>query len=186
MSRITDWEIARTSGQCSHCQNQLAEQQEYMAVLYDHEGQFVRVDTCLECWTDQMADECFSYWKTRIPKRQEKKRTFVDDDVLINLFLRLADEEEPERINFRFVLALILMRKRKLKYENSRKADDREYWQMRLTGSQDMHDVLNPRLDDEKIVQVQQQLGAILHDNPDDWADNDSADTTGNDTGHNE
>ncbi len=87
----------------------------------------------------------------------------VDNDVIINLFLRLEGAEQEIKLNFRFVLALILMRKRILKYHGTAIEDGAEYWSMRLVKEQDIHKVLNPRMDEERITRVSQELGAILH-----------------------
>ena len=46
-----------------------------------------------------------------MPKGEQKKKIFVDDQVLCEIFERLADTTEPPKLNFRFVLGLILMRK---------------------------------------------------------------------------
>jgi hypothetical protein len=87
----------------------------------------------------------------------------VDDELLVNFFLRLADEREPTRIHFRFVLALILMRKRLLKYEETDRNDSREVWCMRLVRDKSLHRVENPQLNEEQIERVSRELGVILH-----------------------
>ena len=82
--------------------------------------------------------------------------------MLINLFERLAEEKEELKVNFRFVLALILMRKRKLKYEDSRRDGAREIWSMRFIRETETHDVINPQLTEEQIQEVSQELSTIL------------------------
>ena len=52
--------------------------------------------------------------------QQTKKKLFVDDQVLCELFERLASATEAAKLNFRFVLGLILMRKRMIVYESTR------------------------------------------------------------------
>ena len=96
----------------------------------------------------------FSFWKTKIPEPSQKKKLFVDDSVLINLFERLAEEKEELKVNFRFVLSLILMRKRRLKYEDSRRDGTREIWSMRFVRETETHDVFNPQLTEEQIQEV--------------------------------
>jgi len=66
-------------------------------------------------------------------------------------------------LQFRFVLALILMRKRKLRYDSSSDVGGREIWTMTLLKDQTTHEVLNPHLTDDQIEGVSQQLTAILH-----------------------
>jgi hypothetical protein len=97
---------------------------------------FVRIDFCENCWnqgrrpeqlspaTLSLVDEgqtaalsMFSFWKTTMPLPQQKKKLLVDDSVLMDVFQRMEGKNEPQEVRFRFVLALILMRKRLLKYE---------------------------------------------------------------------
>jgi hypothetical protein len=69
-----------------------------------------------------------------------------------------------------FVLALILMRKRLLRYEGSKIEDDMELWRMVLATDRSEHRVANPRLTDEQIEGVSSQLSAILHGDMGEWA----------------
>ena len=87
---------------------------------------------------------------------------FVDDQMLMAFFERLEKETEQEKIDFRFVLALILMRKRLLKYDSSRTETDQEIWQLRITGDKQTVEVINPHLDEEKIEQLSGQISEIL------------------------
>ena len=60
------------------------------------------------------------------------------------------------------MLALILMRKRRLKYESSEKQDDVETWRLRIAGGKQIVEVINPHLTEEEIEQLSSQLGQIL------------------------
>ena len=75
---------------------------------------------------------------------------------------RLENETEDEKVNFRFVLTLILMRKRKLKYDSSKTEDGREIWTLRVTGENRMVEVINPNLTEDKITELSSQMGQIL------------------------
>jgi hypothetical protein len=100
-----------------------------------------------------------------MPLVEQKKKLFVDDEVLCQLFERLAETTEPAKLNFRFVLGLILMRKRLIIYENSHTDDaGRETWQVRFKGKDQMLDLLNPKLDESQIQDVSTQLGEILNE----------------------
>ena len=61
-----------------------------------------------------------------------------------------------------FVLALLLMRKRLLRFEQALRRDEQEYWQMRLMSDKSVHQVLNPRLDNEQVNRLSAQLMALL------------------------
>ncbi|MBN1844288.1 MAG: hypothetical protein JW810_01310 [Sedimentisphaerales bacterium] len=158
---IEQWEVQRSEGLCAGTGRKLEPGEEYYAALIDKKTHFERRDYCRQYWQDQKP-EVYSFWMTRMPLPTQKKKLFVDDQVLINLFERLAEETDGLKLNFRFVLALILMRKKLLKYEDSRRQGAREIWTMRFVKETQQHEVINPNLDEEKIQEVSQELGAIL------------------------
>jgi len=171
---MDQYQIGSSTGVCAATGRDLAEGEDYYAVLFEDGDSFRRADYALDAWQGP-PQGAYCHFRTRIPVRQEKKkRVFVDDDVLVGFFLRLADETEPARLQFRFVLALILMRKRILRYEATHREDEAEYWEMRFAGrhgvsagdARGLHRVLNPHLSDEQIAGVADQLGAILHGEP--------------------
>ena len=102
----------------------------------------------------------------------------------MNLLRRLADADQPQRIAFRFVLMLILMRKKLLRYDRTehRPIDDgtdasqpptAEWWIVTPKAdlskgplgkwSDETIEVLDPGLDDDQIKQVTDQLGEVLN-----------------------
>jgi hypothetical protein len=60
------------------------------------------------------------------------------------------------------VLALVLMRKRRLKYDSTEIKDGKEIWRLRITGEKEFVEVINPKLDEEQISQLTSQIGEIL------------------------
>lgn len=139
-----------------------------MAVLRETPQGFERADFCLPCWDafDQAGagNTIVGFWKTIMPHHEAKKKIFVDDEVLSNLFERLADSTEPAKLNFRFVLGLVLMRKRLLLYEGTRSAPDpaREFWIVRFKGRDQPMELLDPQLTEGDLQNISQQLGQIL------------------------
>ncbi len=96
----------------------------------------------------------------------------MDDHVLIDLFTRLGGQDDLAGLRFRFVLALLLMRKRILRYEGSEtlsqerraalnlSSDQAELWQMMLKG--EAVEVINPVLTSDQISEVSEQISTIL------------------------
>jgi hypothetical protein len=139
---------------------------------------FIRIDFCEACWAQGKRPTeatMFSFWKTIVPEPQQKKKLLVDDSVLMDVFGRMEGRGEPQEIRFRFVLALILMRKRLLKYEGMDSAPavapgeatpgatlPPETWRMLPRGAEKPVLVINPHLNADQITEVSQQLSAIL------------------------
>jgi len=96
-------------------------------------------------------------------QQTSKRPTFVDDQMLEAFFDRLASETDPDKVAFRFVLALILVRRRRLRYEGSIAVDGRHIWRLRWAGQKDLVDVIDPQLDQEQIEQITRQLSQVLN-----------------------
>ncbi len=159
-----DYNISKVTGRCAACERELAPGEGYVATVIEQGEELQRHDYCPECWDAWGGDSTpLGQWRARVPEPNEKKKLFVDDDVLINFFERLAGAEDPAKVNFRFVLALILMRKKRLIYDRSRTdPHGREVWQMHLRGSDETCEVVDPNLDEEKIAEVGDQLHQIM------------------------
>jgi hypothetical protein len=159
---MDEWEIDKPLGRCYGTGRQIETGEEYYGALVESEEGLKRQDFCADYWNEHKPS-VFCYWKTRLQHPDEKKKIFVDDEMLLAFFERLAGEREQEKINFRFVLALVLMRKRRLKYDSSRIEDGKEIWRLRITGSdKEFVEVINPHLDEGQIEQLSSQIGQIL------------------------
>lgn len=158
---MADFEISRPAGTCSVSGRGLGEGEAFHTVLVETVSGFERRDVAEECWTGP-PENAVCHFKTRVPKKAERRRVFVDDEVLVDFFLRLGRSDEPLKQRFRFVLALMLMRKRILKYEQTVRAEDAEVWRMRLTKDKSVHDVRNPELNEVQIQELTAELSNIL------------------------
>ena len=156
------YEVERSTARCVVSGRKLVEGEEFYTVLFEEGESFRRADYSLDAW-DGPPEGSFCHFKTRTATKQPRKRLLADNDLLVAFFLRLATETEEVRIQFRFVLALLLMQKRTLRYDGQSKADGVEVWQMTLMKDRSEHQVLNPRLTEDQIEGVSRQLTAILH-----------------------
>ena len=158
---MDEWEINKPLGQCCGSGKKIEYGEEYFGALIETEEGLQRRDFCSDYWESQKPD-AFCYWKSRLPYPGQKKQLFIDDQMLMAFFERLEKETEQEKINFRFVLGLILMRKRILKYDATRIEDGKEIWRLRIVGDKQTVEVIDPQLDEEQIEQLSSQIGEIL------------------------
>ncbi len=167
-----EYNITRTAGLCVACEQTLEPGQEFVATVRETQGeddetQLVRQDYCLNCWEpareQTTADKSvLGIWHAHASAPKEKKKTFVDDELLVSFFDRLQDADEPAKVQFRFVLALILMRKRRLAYDGLKPGDGNRPWLMHFRGSGRKCTVVDPQMDEDKVAEVSQQLGDVL------------------------
>ncbi len=156
-----EWEVDKPLGQCYGTGRKIDYGEEYFGALVETDEGLQRRDFCADYWEGEKPN-VFCYWKSRLPHPDQKKQIFVDDEMLMAFFERLENETEQEKVNFRFVLALILMRKRQLKYNATRVENGKEIWRLRIVGEKEIVEVINPHLDEEQIEQLSSQIGQIL------------------------
>jgi hypothetical protein len=208
-----DWDFGKPSAACCRCGRPLGPGEQLVSALTeggpggpDH----VRQDFCPACWeAGPRPDPVVAQWRTTVPRRETVRKARVADDVLLGLFEGIDGTEDPAQIRFRFVLALMLMRRRVLHYEGSQVVDGREWWTLRRAspgrkakasdaeadGNADAPSetppteppaessdgpaasgsagnagpvmrVLNPRLTEEEIAAVSEQVGRTLESQP--------------------
>lgn len=159
---MADWDIHRPSGECSATGEKIDTGQDYIGALVETEAGLERRDFCTAHW-EQEKPAVYCFWRSRLPDPDQKKPIFVNDEMLMAFFDRLADESDPERVNFRFVLSLILMRKRRLKYDATVIEDDQETWRLKVTGEKRYVNVRNPKLSEDEIEHLSGQIGEVLN-----------------------
>jgi len=157
------YSVARAQGKCHVSGKTINPGEKFMAAVRETQMGLERVDVAPECWEAFEKKDLLGYWQATMPESTAKKQVFIDDTVLCELFERLAQATEPAKLNFRFVLGLILMRKRMLIYETTRIENEKEIWTVRLKGKDEKLDLLNPKLDEQQVAEVSTQLGEILN-----------------------
>jgi len=158
--------VSRPTGVCAATGNPLAPSTLAVAALCEREEDegFVRFDYSVEAWeSGSRPERLYSNWRYIVAEAGKKPDIQIDDTVLVDLFERLADDERPQRIAFRYILALVLLRKRKLRLVGREEFEGGEFWLLRFKGTdRDPVKVKNPGIAEEEIQNLSEQLGEIL------------------------
>jgi len=169
-----EWSINRGSHVCYLCEKTFPEEEVYLSALYDENNEFLRKDFCDECWDKRDSENCFSHWKTKISKKPEKVERYAKIDVFYDLFNKLENEKDLSRVNFRYVLSLYLMRKKVLKLKSSHKSNENEYLVLYNVREDNDTEVLNPKLNEEEVLAVTDEIGKLVNYTPQVSPDNTS------------
>ena len=161
-----EWSINRGSHVCYLCEKTFPEEEVYLSALYDENNEFLRKDFCDECWDKRDSENCFSHWKTKISKKPEKVERYAKIDVFYDLFNKLENEKDLSRVNFRYVLSLYLMRKKVLKLKSSHKSNENEYLVLYNVREDNDTEVLNPKLNEEEVLAVTDEIGKLVNYTP--------------------
>lgn len=158
-----EWEIKRGSNGCLLCNKDFSEGEEYYSALFDESKTFVRKDFCPLCWNKGKAGEEFSFWKTKVPKKDKPAQTMINIEVLLDMFIKLEGNNENHQKNLRYVLALYLIRKKVFKLKSLKRQDGEEVVVLSYPKEDREFNVLNPRLKEEEIESITAEMSQLLN-----------------------
>lgn len=131
------------------------------SVVVERDGQFVRLDFSEAGWQGT-PEGTVGEWTSVVPAATAKAPA-IDPESLLRYFEQLCEDANPGHNQMRYVLALLLLQKRRLRLEGSRQDEDgSEYLQLIGSKSEGPFEVLDQQLDETEIVQLQASLNRQL------------------------
>jgi hypothetical protein len=112
---MADWRLSRRRERCERCERRFAADQALYSTLFVAGDELRREDVCPACFGAERADlgEDLIFWRGRF--RVGKRALAVDFEALEGLFLALEGREERALRELRYLLALLLTRKKRLR-----------------------------------------------------------------------
>jgi hypothetical protein len=157
---MIEYQIQANTRRCAATGRELRPGERFYSVLVDLDGKLERRDYSSEAWSGP-PPATFSFWSGRIPT-QDTRRLPIDDEMLVDCFGRLEPETEPSKVSFRYVVALLLMRRRRFKFEEARTLGEHEILTLRCVRTHQLHEVINPRLSEDEMAAVQEEVFKVL------------------------
>jgi len=116
-------DIPKPSKTCSVSRRELKSGETFFSVLFGESGGVRRLDYAAENWTGPPTNAT-GWWKSTVPVLNEKKVRLAPNEILLELFEQLDDQ--PDKLDVRYVLTLLLIRRRQFRYEREEEADTGE------------------------------------------------------------
>jgi hypothetical protein len=174
-SSASPYEISRSQETCTATGRELAVGEEHVAALLERAGETTlsRVLYSMDVWDSGVefpaGATLFGFWKRRVPEPGETKKTpLVSDDEIFDLFEQLGEATEAKQIGFRYLLALMLMRKKKIDLVGmvAGTEDTPAVLKVRQRikgGGGAVFEVIDPKMDDEAIAAAIEELGQVMN-----------------------
>ena len=158
-----DWKISKSTLVCAQCAAKFQTGQTYCSVIFDRPDGFERKDYCPACFQEKPPEHVFSYWKTCVPDEDAAPRAVLDVNSVLDFFGRLEGSADAQKVAFRYVLALMLTRKKVLRLQGGASAKSGADALVFSEGrGGERHAVLQPALDEAEIAAVSAELGQLL------------------------
>ena len=161
---MVDYEIQRCTRHCASSGRELLEGETFYSVLLPRGAELLRLDYSAEAWNGPPAD-ALGWWKSQMPTREAKKAQLAPSDVLLELFVGLGDQ--PQQVDKRYVLALLLVRRRIMRLEETQTDDQgQETLVLYCHRDESMHRVAVVLPSDERADEIQAELSQLLYAQP--------------------
>jgi hypothetical protein len=163
-----DRKTGAPTGACAACGLKLAPGAGYVAALLARDGGFVREDRCEACADAAAAsgEGALGVWRGKLgaPKGPLSRR--LDFDTLIELFPRLDGRDDDASHRLRWVVALLLLRKKFLLQQSRETRDGVELLTVKFRHDDRLFRVPDPRMDDAALGKLHEELGKIFDLDP--------------------
>ena len=111
-----EYEVQRCTRRCHGTDRELQAGEPFFSVLVPERAQVVRHDFSVQAWKGP-PDNALGWWKSQMPDPSARKLHWAPNDVMLHYFEQLA--QQPERNDIRYVLGLLMIRRRVLRLEES-------------------------------------------------------------------
>ena len=121
------WKLGRRQGACVRCEHVFEDGEAHYSHLFVEGAELGRRDICAACWPGVELGPEQPWWRAR---RKERRTGGVQVDLglLEQLFLLSAGAEVERLLELRYLIALLLLRKRRLLLGRVRRGDDGAEW----------------------------------------------------------
>lgn len=159
-----DWEIKSRGHICTRTGREFVPGETFFTMLVREGEGFRREDLCEEAWESRNDNiQPFSFWRSKYEPPAPPPPEPLPKDDAESLLRRLIAEDDPAYRNVRYILALMLERKRLLRPMESQD-DDMLVYEHVATGETIVLE--NPRLGFDQIPAVQREVSALLAPDP--------------------
>lgn len=156
----SDWEIKSRGHVCARTGREFQEGESFYTLLFREGEGFRREDVSEEAWNSRNDNiEPFSFWRSKYEPPAPPPPEPLPKDDAEGLLRRLIEEQNPATVNARYILALMLERKRVLRPVESQ---DDEMLVYERAGSGETFVLANPHLSLEQIPDVQREVSDLL------------------------
>ena len=160
---MMDFDVQRCTRHCHVTGRELNASETFYSVLIAQGAEVIRRDYSAEAWQGP-PEGVLGWWKSHLPSPQSKRLHWAPNDVMLELLEELADQ--PDKLDMRYVLALLLVRRRVARLEEMETDEQgREVMVLYCARRETTYRVLSMTPSDERAAEIQQELAGLLFAN---------------------
>ncbi|MDP6446298.1 MAG: hypothetical protein QGG36_09275 [Pirellulaceae bacterium] len=157
---MLDFDVQRCTRRCFQTEHEFKPGEEFYSVLLQEGAAVIRRDYSLAVWQGP-PDEALGCWKSQMPDANARTLNWAPNDVMLHYFQQL--EAEAEKLEVRYVLTLLMIRRRILRLEET-ETDERgdEVMVVYCPRNEKEYRVSTRRPTQSRIAEIQSELSGLL------------------------
>ena len=160
---LSEWEIKSRGRQCARTKEAFDDGATIFTLLFRDRGGFRREDISERAWLEiKDSVEPFSFWKSRFQMPPPPAPDPTPKESVERLLRRLLQEDQPEQVNARYVLAIMLERKKALKQVDTRETAEERILVYEHARTGEVFIIVDPRLRLDQLDSVQQEVYSLM------------------------
>lgn len=157
---LGEYKVGRCTRQCHSLQRPLRSGEWYYSVVLEDGDDFQRREYSAEAWSDP-PENAVGWWKSRMPEAGEKKMVLAPTAVLVDL---LRQMDQPTQEKSRYLLSLMLMRRRILKSADPPQEirDEAEFMRVEVVSTGELIEIPIPVITRKEAESLKDDLNSLL------------------------
>ena len=160
---MTEWDIQTRADACTACQRPFASKEAYHTLLSVDATGYARRDLCGACFVNAPRDGVVSYWQGEYKLPPPPPPEAIQKETAETLLRKLIESTDPSHAAARYILAVMLERKRILKHRDTvheENGEDLLVYEHARTG--ESFTLPDPHLRLDQLAHVQEEVAALL------------------------
>ncbi|MBM3836440.1 MAG: hypothetical protein FJ398_00520 [Verrucomicrobia bacterium] len=165
---MIEWNIQSRAHACQACHKPFADKEPFHTLLFDHKSAYERLDVCENCWSTQYSQGAtdrkgfISYWQSIYTVPPAAPPDPIQKETAESLLRKLIEQNDPSHAAARFILAVMLERKRLLKVKAQLLEHQQRIFVYEHAGTGDLFQIPDPNLKLDKLEEVQREVARLL------------------------
>jgi hypothetical protein len=155
-----DYEVQRPARRCAQSGREFAPGEKFYSALVVEDAELKRYDYAVDAW-QAPPPGAIGWWQSQLPEAGAKRPHGAPNDVLLQFFDELADQ--PDREDMRYVVALLLVRRRVFRLEEEKRdSPGGEVLLLHCPRRDTSYEVPVVIPDQARIEEIQEQVARLL------------------------
>ncbi|MEN6458672.1 MAG: hypothetical protein ABFC63_07055 [Thermoguttaceae bacterium] len=155
-----DYEVQHSTRHCATTGREFAPGEKYYSVLLEEGASLRRYDYGAEVWQGP-PEAAVGWWQSEVPDRSAARKHWAPNDVMLDFWDRLADQ--PGREDMRYVLTLLLARRRVFRWEDEKRdASGQDVLVVYCPRRETTYEVPAVTPSEPRAVEIQEELAELL------------------------